>query len=189
MTRYPDCEVETLALEPGSSGELGRRLRLVGLGGARDSSALHERVIAELEKAGPVRARLDEMSRLADEARDALLGGDLEGYGRMMIRNNECQRALAAGIVPPEADAVIGVARSHGASGWKVNGAGGPGGSMTLLAGADETAARAMDREIEALGKGVRLVPVSLSTAGLSVSGEESGLDFSTFAGSLKSKS
>ena len=94
------------------------------------------------------------MSRLAEEARESLLGGDLERYGRIMIDNNECQRALADGIIPPEADVVIRLARKHGASGWKVNGAGGPGGSLTLLAGADVSDAHALDLEIEALGRG-----------------------------------
>ncbi len=109
------------------------------------------------------------MSRLAEEARDRLLEGDLEGYGRAMAVNNECQRGLSAGLVSPEADAVIHIARKHGASGWKVNGAGGRGGSLTLLAGADDDAARAMDREIESLGGGIGSVPVSLSAAGLHV--------------------
>jgi D-glycero-alpha-D-manno-heptose-7-phosphate kinase len=173
VTRYPASEVETLILDPEVRDDLDRRLRLVGLGGARDSSALHERVIAELEKGGPARSGLDELSRLAEAARDGLLGGDLERYGRIMSDNNECQRSLAEGIVPPEADAVIGVARKHAASGWKVNGAGGPGGSMTLLAGPDASAARALDLEIEVLGRGIRMMPVSLFAAtegsGLSV--------------------
>lgn len=178
VTHYPSFEVETLPFEPRIWNELDRRLRLVGLGGFRDSSVLHERVIAELEKGGPPRFRLNEMGRLAEEARTCLLGGDLESYGRAMIGNNECQRGLAAGIVSPEADEVIRIARKRGASGWKVNGAGGRGGSLTILAGADEDAARAMDREIEALGGGIRAVPVALSAAGLAVCEEASGLDF-----------
>ncbi|HEX2694293.1 MAG TPA: GHMP kinase [Acidobacteriota bacterium] len=175
VTHYPASEVETLSLEPRTREALDRRLRLVGLGGSHDSSALHERVIAELGKGGPRRVRLDEMSRLAEEARASLLGGDLESYGRLMTENNECQRGLAAEIVAPEADAVIRIARKHGASGWKVNGAGGRGGSLTLLAAADDDAARAMDREIDALGGGIRTLPISLSAIGLTVREEGSG--------------
>lgn len=170
VTRYPASEVETLSLEPRTWAALDRRLRLVGLGGSHDSSALHERIIAELEKGGPLRARLDEMSRLAEEARNCLIGGDLESYGRIMSENNECQRGLAAELVSPEADAVIRIARKHGASGWKVNGAGGRGGSLTLLAAADEAAARAMDLEIRALGGGIGAVPISLEGSGLAAS-------------------
>lgn len=181
VTQYPASEVETLALEPRIWDALDRRLRLVGLGGSHDSSALHERVIAELEKEGPLRARLDEMSRLAEEARGRLLGGDLDGYGRVMTENNECQRGLAAELVSPEADAVIHIARKHGASGWKVNGAGGRGGSLTILAGADEDAARAMDREIEAMGGGIRTLPISLSATGLAVREEGVRSQFSIF--------
>ncbi len=175
VTRYPASEVETLSLGPRAREALNRRLRLVGAGGPHDSSALHQAVIAELEKEGSRKARLGEMSRLAEKARESLLAGDLESYGRVMIDNNECQRSLAAGLVSPEVDAVIRIARKYGASGWKVNGAGGRGGSLTLLAGADDDAARVMDREIAALGGGVRAVPVALSASGLSVSGEGSG--------------
>ncbi len=175
MTHYPEYEVEALSLEMRTRDALDRRLRLVGTGGSHDSSALHERVIAELEKGGPSRARLDELGRLADQARAFLLGGDLESYGRVMTENNECQRALAAELVSPEADAIIRVARRHGASGWKVNGAGGRGASLTLLAGADDGEARDMDREIEALGGGIAAVPVALSATGLAVTEEGSG--------------
>ena len=153
MTAYPRSEVETLRLGAAAGKNLDRRLRLVGLGGSRDSAFLHERVIAELGRGAAVRDRLDEMSRLAEEARERLLAGDVEGYGRIMIANNECQRALAEGIVPPAADEVIRIARKHQASGWKVNGAGGSGSSMTLLASPDETLARALDLDIGALGQ------------------------------------
>ncbi len=53
VTHYPASEVETFTLEPRTRAALDRRLRLVGLGGSRDSSALHERVIAKFEKGAP----------------------------------------------------------------------------------------------------------------------------------------
>jgi len=84
-----------------------------------------------------------------------------------MTENNECQRGLAAELVSPEAAAVIRIARKHGSSGWKVNGAGGRGGSLTILVCADEAAALAMDREIEALGGGIGALPISLSREGV----------------------
>jgi D-glycero-alpha-D-manno-heptose-7-phosphate kinase len=168
VTAYPEAEVESLSLEPRLWEELNRRLCLVYLGKPHNSTAIHERVIAELENGGPPLARLEEMSRLAGEARDLLLRGDLESYGRAMSENNECQRGLYAELVSREADAVIRVAKKHGASGWKVNGAGGRGGSLTLLAGADDALRRAMVGEIDSMAGGIRTLPVFLSAAGVS---------------------
>jgi D-glycero-alpha-D-manno-heptose-7-phosphate kinase len=84
-----------------------------------------------------------------------------------MAENNECQRALYSGLIAREADQVISVARKFRASGWKVNGAGGKGGSVTLLASADDRLRRRMIEEVNALGKGIRTIPVSLSPTGL----------------------
>ena len=74
---------------------------------------------------------------------------------------------LYNGLVSPAADAVTFVARRYKASGWKVNGAGGRGGSMTILANRDDGLKRKMLQAISALGKGIRPLPASLSPGGL----------------------
>jgi len=61
------------------------------------------------------------------------------------------------------------VARSHGALGWKVNGAGGEGGSVTLLCGPSMGAKRAMIRDIEATNPLYQNIPLYLSRYGLRV--------------------
>ena len=178
MTRYPSADVETLPLGNGTREALDARLLVVGLGKGRDSSALHERVISALEGGIGRAPILDRMSRLAEDARCRLLEGDLESYGGLMIENNECQRALAGELVPQEADAVIRLARTRGASGWKVNGAGGRGGSLTVLAGPESGAAAGLAEALRRAGGDALVLPVSLSTAGLSVL-EGAGLDSS----------
>jgi hypothetical protein len=50
-----------------------------------------------------------------------------------------------------------------------VNGAGGHGGSVTILSGSDRSAKRAMIREIEADGRNYRNIPIFLSRFGLRV--------------------
>ncbi|MEW5901714.1 MAG: GHMP kinase, partial [Acidobacteriota bacterium] len=85
----------------------------------------------------------------------------------VMVENNECQRALYRELVSPEADAIAAVARKHKAPGWKVNGAGGRGGSMAILANRDDGLKRRMIQQIIALGKGIRPLPASLSPGGL----------------------
>jgi len=57
---------------------------------------------------------------------------------------------------------------SANAIGWKVNGAGGEGGSITLLSGPDYAEKRAMMQAIEASGQ-YREIPIRLSPEGLRV--------------------
>ena len=112
---------------------------------------------------------IEKMRTLASRGRDFLLEGDLDSYGQVMIQNNECQRALHKELIPEEADVVIRAAKKYQAAGWKVNGAGGKGGSITLLSHPEETLKRQMLEEVDALGRGIKSIPVSLSRSGLTI--------------------
>ncbi|MDP2914965.1 MAG: GHMP kinase [Candidatus Aminicenantes bacterium] len=167
MPSYPKSKVQAVRPDERTWNELERRLCLVYLGKPHVSSAMHERVIAELEAGGPQLRPIRKLTKIAQEARDFLAAGELEAYGRSMIDNHECQRALSAGLISKTADAVADIARRFKASGWKVNGAGGEGGSMTVLGGEEDTLRRRMAREIDGMGGGVRVIPVALSPTGL----------------------
>jgi D-glycero-alpha-D-manno-heptose-7-phosphate kinase len=52
-----------------------------------------------------------------------------------MVDNTAAQAALHPDLVSREAAAAIDAARRTGCAGWKVNGAGGEGGSLALLLG------------------------------------------------------
>jgi len=169
MRRYPDAEAGSVPVSGRTWDELDRRLVLVYLGRPHRSTAMHERVIAALESGGPQRRTLGELSRIAGEACLALRSGDLASLGECMVRNNEQQRALSPGLVSASADAVASISRRLGAAGWKVNGAGGRGGSMTVLASGDDGLRRKMKAAIEDLSRGIRVIPISLSPRGLSV--------------------
>lgn len=167
MYDYPQARIEKLNLDPATWNELDRRICLVYLGKPHNSSSIHEQVIANLEGKGPECGQLDIMKQLAEDGKKMLLNGDLESYGGIMIRNNECQRAMYSRLISPEADHIAGIAKKHKALGWKVNGAGGQGGSLTILANADDSLRREMLREINSLGEGIRSIPVRLSPTGL----------------------
>ena len=85
------------------------------------------------------------------------------------VANNECQRELHPDLIPPQADIVCGIARECGALGWKVNGAGGPGGSMAILSSQDGEERIGMISAINNLGGGIRCLPAELSAEGLEV--------------------
>ena len=100
-----------------------------------------------------------------------MLAGEVEQLGRAMAANTEAQARLHPDLVGPDALAVITTARRHGASGWKVNGAGGPGGSVALLASADRAAGARMLAAIEALDARFRIIPIALDANGLCTEG------------------
>jgi D-glycero-alpha-D-manno-heptose-7-phosphate kinase len=169
MPRYPDTIVEPIALKTATRHALDTRLLLVYLGRAHDSSAVHREVIASLEADGGPRHALEGLRKLARLGRAALLGDDLAAYGRTLSDNCELQASLHRSLVSDVATHVIDVARAHGAAGWKVNGAGGNGGSVTLLCGPSPGQRAHLGRLIEAGVPGVRVLPVKLSATGVQV--------------------
>jgi D-glycero-alpha-D-manno-heptose-7-phosphate kinase len=129
MERYPDAVVQPLDVPPATWDALCHRLVTVYLGEPHRSSAIHDTVIAHLASADGTRL-LAPLRAAARDAATALIGGDLDAYGRAMIANTEAQAALHPQLVDPLAREVIEVARRFGALGWKVNGAGG---SVTII--------------------------------------------------------
>jgi D-glycero-alpha-D-manno-heptose-7-phosphate kinase len=169
MSEYPRASVWPIRVPEATEWELERRLALIYLGKSHRSSELHERVIAGLESAGPDHPPLEDLRRAAARSRDALAAGDFAALGAAMIDNVEAQARLHPDLIGREAARVIEIARAHGALGWKVNGAGGAGGSLTLLCGDRSTAKRALLREIEQEDPGFKNIPIRLSHSGLRV--------------------
>jgi D-glycero-alpha-D-manno-heptose-7-phosphate kinase len=164
IAEYPEVVVTPLDLAEDVRRRLEQQLALVYLGHAHLSSAVHETVIAGLSRAGAPRQALDDLREAALRARDALTAGDLAAFGRALRRNVDAQRRLHSSLVSDVAVHVGALADEIGALGWKVNGAGGDGGSVAILFDADAERAR---REISARLAGTvpsaRLVPMRLA--------------------------
>lgn len=169
MKQYPHADVIRLNLDEDLFGRLDQRLLLVYLGRAHRSSDIHQSVIKLLRKEGSQWPVLRELRDLADQAKAVLLEADLKALGAIMIRNTECQKRLHRDLVSEEAERVIATARSWKASGWKVNGAGGTGGSVTILASGETHERERMREELRGLGKNIKLLPVRLTRTGLTV--------------------
>ena len=169
MMAYPEATVRQLSLPDHVRWELERRLALIFLGRGHSSSEIHRRVIEHLAGVGPECTELEALRRAAGDARDALARGDFAGLGRAMRENTEAQRHLHPDLVCADADRVIAIAREHGAAGWKINGAGGEGGSLTLVGPHSSSASRAMLSAIQAEGPHFRHIPISLDSDGLRV--------------------
>lgn len=167
MHDYPKACVSSIQVPNATWWELERRLVLIYLGRSHSSSDIHKRVIRELENAGPDCRKIDDLRRTAEKSRDAMYAGDFEALGRAMIENTEAQGRLHADLISPAAHRIIEIARSNGALGWKVNGAGGEGGSLTLLAGPHAEGKRRLIKEIEQENALFKSIPIYLSRHGL----------------------
>jgi D-glycero-alpha-D-manno-heptose-7-phosphate kinase len=84
-----------------------------------------------------------------------------------MTENTEAQGRLHPALINTDAKRIIEIAREHGALGWKVNGAGGEGGSLTILCNESSWSRRAMIREIEEENSMFHNIPIYLSRYGL----------------------
>ena len=169
MHNYPHAAVSPILVPNAIWWELERRLVLIYLGKSHSSSDVHEMVIRGLENAGPDSQQLVDLRRTAPRSRDALTMGDFDALGAAMTDNTEAQRRLHPALISPEAERIIAIGRQHGVLGWKVNGAGGDGGSVTLLCGENSQVKRSMIREIEAEDDLFRNIPIYLSRYGVRV--------------------
>jgi len=136
---YPDVRRRGVQLRSSTAAALDAGLVTVVFG-AHDSSAVHLEVINALTGCGGpehdrARRSLRRLAALAAEAASALEAGDLARWAGVLTSATEAQEQLHPALVGVAHRAAIDIARSLGAAGWKVNGAGGDGGSLTLLAG------------------------------------------------------
>jgi D-glycero-alpha-D-manno-heptose-7-phosphate kinase len=165
--KYPLASVSQITVPNSLWWEIERRLLLVYLGRSHASSEVHGSVIKSLERPGADKSVLEKLRRAAYAGKDALYAGDLNAFGKVMIQNTEAQGELHPALVSKQARDVIALARAHGAVGWKVNGAGGEGGSLTIMCGPEGEKKRALVRAIEECGAGYRAIPTYLSRMGL----------------------
>ena len=169
MQAYPYASVSQVQVSNAIWWELERRLALIYLGKTHVSSQVHEKVIAELQDEGPDTQRLQDLRVTAEKSRDAIYAGDFVSMGSAMQENTAAQTRLHPDLVSEDARKVIEIAQSYGALGWKVNGAGGEGGSVTLLCPALSYVKREMIQAIEASNSLYQNIPIYLSRYGLRI--------------------
>ena len=163
---YPRFTVSQLRIPASTWEALGCRVVTVYLGARHDSSAMHETVIKRLAGDEDYAERLlAPLRAAAEEAASALVAGDIAAYGEAMIANTLGQMGLHPALVSEPAQDVIDLGRRHGAVGWKVNGAGGDGGTVTLVGPDDPGQLLAA---LEHLG-GVTVLALQPSTEGAHV--------------------
>jgi D-glycero-alpha-D-manno-heptose-7-phosphate kinase len=163
---YPNASVEPVDVSTETVRTLDTRLVTVYVGRPQASSRVHDDVIARLEgDERATNAALQPIRDAAGAAAAALRAGDLDAYGAALTANTRAQESLHPELLSGDARALMDLADRHGAAGWKVNGAGGDGGSVTIV-GSDTPAARqALTAEIDRVSRWQRL-PFRYSSAG-----------------------
>jgi D-glycero-alpha-D-manno-heptose-7-phosphate kinase len=169
MDEYPHARVNRVELPRSVKEELESRLSLIFVGQGHSSSEVHELVIRNLEDAGSEAPQLHRLRAIAARSRDALYDGDFVAFGRTMIENTDAQRDLHPQLVGSAHQQIIDIAKEYGALGWKVNGAGGEGGSLTLLSAPGRPAQTAMREIIDLTNPRHRNIPITLHNDGLTV--------------------
>ena len=169
MFKYPYATVSQIHIPNSIWWELERRLVLIYLGKSHSSSKIHEEVIKELEDAGPENKKINDLRQTAVKSQNALYKGDFAVLGKTMIENTEAQTRLHPDLVSWDAYRVIEIAQEYDVLGWKVNGAGGEGGSITLLCDNLSFKKREMIKQIEDDNQLFRNIPIYLSRYGIRV--------------------
>ncbi|HEV2178169.1 MAG TPA: GHMP kinase [Terriglobia bacterium] len=121
-------EVEPLRLSSELILDLEQSLMLFFTGSARNSSeilAAQEQSIRSRE-ADTVEA-LTDLKNLVPEMREALASGSVEVFGRLLDESWRIKKQVSSGISNPTIDRMYEIARSRGALGGKITGAGGGG--------------------------------------------------------------
>lgn len=166
---YPYATISRIHTSVDVRLELENRMLLIYLGKSHKSSDVHEDVIESLEHGETSSKVLDALRVTAEQARDAIYNGDFNALGQSMIICTDAQRSLHPKIICPDAERVIEICKEHGALGWKVNGAGGQGGSLSILCNPMAHSKRSLIREIEEENRIFRNIPIRFSPHGLQV--------------------
>lgn len=140
IIQFPGATCEEIIIPSQAKKALEKGLITVFYG-QHNSSDVHKMVIEHLSGEGPDSPKLENLRVLAVNARDALKSGDLDVFGQIMKENTERQRELAGDLVCDKADSLIKHSKNFSVLGWKVNGAGGEGGSISFLFPSKENAA------------------------------------------------
>lgn len=116
--------VEPLALDPAVRDRLADHLVLFFTGSGRLASQVAGEVIQRL---GEKKTVIRRMRSMVDEAAQSLRTGDLSAFGEMLHETWMLKRAIASGVSNAHVDEIYETARSHGALGGKLLGAGSSG--------------------------------------------------------------
>jgi D-glycero-alpha-D-manno-heptose-7-phosphate kinase len=157
--------VRPLLVSEETVGTLERRLILSFTGISHFSGATNWDMLRNyIEDTGATRACLRTISETAHEMAAVLQDADFDGFARVLDREWQNRRSLAAGVSTPAIDAMMAAARGAGAMASKLCGAGGGGCMVTFVEEGTQEAVKAA-----LTSHGARVIPYTISRTGLQV--------------------
>jgi D-glycero-alpha-D-manno-heptose-7-phosphate kinase len=162
-------EVRRLLVSEETIDTLERRLVLSFTGISHFSGATNWDMLRNyIEDTGSTRRNMREINETAHAMAAALQAADFDAFARVLDREWQNRRGMAAGVSTPEIDAMIASAAEGGAMASKLCGAGGGGCMVTFVReGARDAVCAALERH------GARPIPFRISRSGLQVQRRE----------------
>lgn len=130
MTFHKDggTTIDPLDLDNFTLEELQSNLMLFFTGSAHHSwTILREQEDSTLAHSSSTLHALHDVKALAVQMRDALVGGSLQAFGKLLHEGWQAKRRISSKISSPRIDRLYEIARNKGALGGKITGAGGGG--------------------------------------------------------------
>jgi len=172
IPKYPTANVHPLKLSTSLTKELEDRLQLIYLGKSHSSSKIHQMVITQLKNAGPSYRPLEMLRQAARDAKQAICNGNFTELGNAMKVNTQAQKLLHPSLISADASRIFQIAQKYGSLGWKVNGAGGEGGSVTILWGSEPESHQLLIHEMMKVSSAFQNIPIRLDNQGITVQHE-----------------
>jgi D-glycero-alpha-D-manno-heptose-7-phosphate kinase len=133
---HDEIRVTPLTLHPDRLSELNNHLMLFFTGIKRTATTIAESYAGDVTS---VERQLRTMNGMVDEALHILgRGSDLSAFGKLLHEGWRAKRSLSDKVSNPTVDAIYDAARSAGAMGGKLIGAGGGGFMMLFVRPADQ---------------------------------------------------
>ncbi len=167
IRQYPFASVSPIIVPNAVWWELERRLMLVYIGAPHNSSQVHQKVIEKLGTKASENPLFHTLRKLALQAKDAVYTGAFSALGKVMQDNTMVQRELHPALVCNAFEQIIDICGHYNALGCKVNGAGGDGGTITVLTDGDMAKKRILTQELQKAG--YQVIPIYLARQGLRV--------------------
>ncbi|MBP6217214.1 MAG: hypothetical protein KA436_01355 [Oligoflexales bacterium] len=149
LNREGEVKVETIDLPEQTTKRLETNLLIFYSGITRDSNE----VLAEQSKSFKEKSKsqidaMHEIQRIGFDSRDCLLSGDLDKLGDLMHKHWIVKKEMSSKMTNSSLDEIYSYARSHGATGGKIMGAGGGGYWMFYVPPNDQLRFRAKMSDI-----------------------------------------
>jgi D-glycero-alpha-D-manno-heptose-7-phosphate kinase len=125
--------VDPIICKPATKQLLNQRLLMLYTGLTRSADNILKDQSVNTQSDAEKRKTLSSMTQMARDARAALCGNDLDGFGEVLHQGWVLKQSLAAGISNERINDWYATARTRGALGGKILGAGG-GGFLLLYA-------------------------------------------------------